>query len=406
MKLKFEGSEGRSVLVNIRPNAVTIALGDVDVLTFDRAGRLVTAVLDGHTYRRGLDGRVLEKWREQAGGLIVPCRRRLTEPETRSLIDRIQLEIRSAAAALDCVSPRRDDVLAMAAELRRLSRVGAEALARDVARLSRIYRPVTILPPDQYLALVLQVTEGCSYNRCAFCGFYRDRPFRVKAPAEIEAHIAAVAGFLGAGITLRRSVFLADANALCLPLEQLLPLLELVNTHLEPLLGGGSSRGIYSFVDMFSDRQRTAGDYAELRSRNVRRLDLGVETGSRELLKFLRKPQEPEDIAETVRSIKRGGLEVGAILMLGVGGREFGERHVDESVQLLNSLPWSRGDVVFLSEFVEFPGLEYPELARKSGIHPLSPGETAEQYRAIASGVRREGTWPKIAPYNAEDSIY
>ncbi len=405
MELKFEDREGKAVLVNVRQNAVTVALDGVDVLTFDRAGRLVTAVLAGHTYRRGLDGRVLEKWRERAGGSTARRRRLLTGPQACSVIDRVQGEVRAAVAALEHYPALRDDAQEIAAALECLSRFDAESLAQDTAQLSRIYRPVAILPPDQYLALVLQITEGCSYNRCAFCGFYRDRPFRIKSPGEIESHIAAVAAFLGPGITLRRSVFLADANALCLPLERLLPLLELVNARLEPLLCAGS-RGIYSFVDTFSDRQRTAADYAELGRRNVRRLDLGVETGSRELLTLLRKPQQPGEIAETIRAIKRGGLNVGAILMLGVGGREYAEKHVEESTRLLNSIPWSRGDVVFLSEFVSFPGLEYPDLAREAGIRLLSPGETAAQYRALAAGVRREGSWPKIAPYNAEEFIY
>jgi radical SAM superfamily enzyme YgiQ (UPF0313 family) len=49
-----------------------------------------------------------------------------------------------------------------------------------------IYKPVSILPPDQYLALVVQATEGCSYNECSFCTFYRDRPFRIKQRSRVS----------------------------------------------------------------------------------------------------------------------------------------------------------------------------------------------------------------------------
>jgi hypothetical protein len=85
--------------------------------------------------------------------------------------------------------------------------------------------------------------------------------------------------------------------------------------------------------------------------------------------------------------------------MLGIGRDKFAKRHVEESLALLNSLTWSTGDMVFLSEFVEFPNLEYPEMAEKAGIRALSPGEMNEQYRTIHKGIRRSDSVPKIAPY-------
>ena len=65
------------------------------------------------------------------------------------------------------------------------------SLEQDARRYHRIYKPVSILPPDQYLSVVLQATEGCSYNECSFCTFYRDRKFRIKEVAEFSTHIGA-----------------------------------------------------------------------------------------------------------------------------------------------------------------------------------------------------------------------
>ncbi len=406
MELKFNDENGRAVSIHVRVNVVSLALGDSDVLTFDREGRPVTAVLDGHTFRRGLDGRVLQKWREPAGDSMQRRRRWLAPAEASILAERIESEVRGAArASARLARGGFPEAAEIAAELERIGRFGVAALERDAEQFSRVYRPVTILPPDQYLSLVLQITEGCAYNRCTFCGFYRDRPFRAKDPAEIAAHVAEVVRFLGAGITLRRSVFLADANALCLPQERLLPMLEAVNAGVVPALGR-SSAGICSFVDMFSDRERAAQDYAEMRRRNVRRVYVGIETGSGSLLKFLKKPQTPEQAVRTIATIKKGGLGVGAIVMLGIGGREYDRQHVDGTVELLNSIPWTPGDAVFLSEFVEFPGIEYPDVARKAGLHPLDAEDMARQYLEIASGIRRFERLPKIAPYNAEEFIY
>jgi radical SAM superfamily enzyme YgiQ (UPF0313 family) len=408
MELKFENGDGRAIYLHVRSHVLSLALGATDVLTFDREGRIVTAVLDGRTYRRGLDGRILEKWRETRAGGAVRRRHWLSTVEGHALIDRVHREVGHAHASLSRIlrnSQRPAAAEAIARELDRLQSFDSAALERDAQRFSAIYKPISILPPDQYLALVLQITEGCSYNRCTFCSFYRDRPFRVKSLAETESHAAEVVRFLGAGLTLRRSVFLADANALCLPLEKLVPILQWISDRLLPALGTESG-GIHSFVDLFSDRLRSPADYAELRSRNVRRVYVGVESGCAPLLKFLKKPQTPEQIVETVRTIKKGGLNVGAILMLGLGGREYSTEHVRETVQVLNSIPWTAGDVVFLSEFVEFPALEYPVLARSAGLHELSADEMAAQYETIAAGIRSGTASPKIAPYNAEEFIY
>ncbi len=149
------------------------------------------------------------------------------------------------------------------------------ALQADAGRFAEVYRPVSILPPDQYLALVLQATEGCSYNRCTFCDFYRDRPFRVKSADELRTHIAAVRAFFGPALGLRKSLFLADANALVAPMPRLRAWLDVIAE--ERILPAGA--GIYSFMDAFDVQRKTPDEWAELAARGLRRVYIGMETG-------------------------------------------------------------------------------------------------------------------------------
>ncbi len=418
MDIQVAAQGGTLILLNVRPNVVSMTVNEETVYTFDREGRLVTAVIDDRTYRRGLDNRMLCKWREEIAGSLTRHRRWLTSTSAQGILEHVSRDVKGALSALEKqavetggVSAGDPDSAEAIRWLRRLAAMDFEALQGDAGRMAKLYRPVSILPPDQYLSLVLQATEGCTYNRCSFCSFYRDRPFHIKSPEEFREHISAVVGFLGEGLHLRRSVFLADANALCIEREQLLPLLDMIDSMLFADSKGAERRGtrlegIYSFVDAFSEPERSAQDYAELKGRGVERLYLGVETGSGELLRFLRKPQKPEDVRSTFCAIKGGGLNAGVILMLGIGGDKFAGRHVDKSLALLNSLPWSEGDLVFLSDFVEFPNLEYPEIAAKAGIRPLSQQEMQDQYSALRNGIHRFGRAPKIAPYNAEEFIY
>jgi hypothetical protein len=202
-------------------------------------------------------------------------------------------------------------------------------------------------------------------------------------------------------------VFLADANALSVPRDHLLQLLFSIRCGL-PMRGiaaDGYLDGIYSFLDVFIGRRRSPRMYAELREHGLRRVYLGVESGCDELLRFVRKPQTRESVRDEVAAIKEGGLDVGVILMVGVGGERFDERHVADTIDLARSLPWTTGDRVFLSSFFEVEGTEYPVLARASGIRPLDPSELERQYEQLAAGLRTAGC-PRVVPYSAEEFVY
>ena len=103
------------------------------------------------------------------------------------------------------------------------------ALDKDRQRFEEIYTPIGILPPDQYLALVLQATHGCSHNACTFCTFYRGIDFSIKSPDAFRSHVAAVIDFFGPALSMRRSIFLADANALVISMPRLVALLDVLS---------------------------------------------------------------------------------------------------------------------------------------------------------------------------------
>ena len=129
------------------------------------------------------------------------------------------------------------------------SRFDAAAARADAGRFSLVFGRVGILPPDQYLSLVVQATEGCSFNTCTFCELYREG-YRVKTPEEFRQHVSGVLSYLGASASLRsRGIFLGAANALAVPMARLLPIFE---TLLEEL--DAARRGVCAFVDGFTGR--------------------------------------------------------------------------------------------------------------------------------------------------------
>jgi len=410
------------IRVSVRPHSIAVSLGEQPIYIFDPAGRLHEAFVGGRNYLRGLDGRVLEKWgRSQIG---VPIRRDLPPGEARRLVEQVAGTMAMIWAAMVAgevrwvaPAPTDDERESARQAVETVAAWDAERLAADAAEFDRIYRPVSILPPDQYLALVLQLTEGCSHNACTFCTFYRDRPFRIKRLGEFEEHIAAVKRFFGPSLRMRRTLFLADANAVVVPQRLLAPALDLVGREFEVVPNGvgvaayrrehpAAFDGIHAFVDAFTGRLKKVEDFQELAERGLRRVYIGLESGHDPLLRWVNKAGTAADAVDTVWTIKKGGLKVGVIVMIGIGGRRFAAGHVADTIRAVNAMDLGTGDFVYFSEFVEPPESEYTAAAAADRVERLDPHEMAAQMEAIRVGLRFAGPPPKISVYDIREFIY
>lgn len=400
--------QDRPITISVKPSCVTVSIeqrtGEPDVFSYDYAGRLWTAQRGSTTFRRGLDGKMVAKWvlpdRGRDRRWLLPAEARATvEEPARQTIAALVAALESGEATLSGPLPPQG-----AAALACAIAFDAERAAADMAHYHRVYQPVGILPPDQYFAVVLQAAEGCSFNTCTFCTFYRDRPFRIKPPDEFLAHAQAVRDFLGDGLSLRRTIFLGDANALVIPQRLLLPLFERVHAVYDVTALGG----IYAFLDGFSGQKKTIADYAALRERGLKMVYIGLESGSPALLRFLKKPGAPEDAIEAVRAMKAAGIAVGVIVLLGAGGQQYADEHVRATIRVLNALRLGMDDLLYFSELVISEGMDYARDAYDAGLQPLSAAERLEQQRRIEDGLRfnpRDGT-PHISRYDIREFVY
>ncbi len=417
--------------ITLRPGEFTLSVGidKVDVLTYDCSGRPLTVFLDEKTYKRGLDNRILMVWREKKNGSKVRSRRFLAASEARKLLQRIHKTMTSvnrkfSSGEVEVVQPASGKVYPLEKLqdwLDRIVTLQPSSLEKDRERFSSVYRPVGILPPDQYLSIVLQGTEGCSYNQCTFCNFYRKIDFRIKSPEEFGQHIGEVKEFLGCAIGLRKAIFFADANAMVIPREKLIPMMEMIAKEF-PIIPDGSERsrlcsermpahtyqGINSFIDSFSGPTKDVRGFVELRELSLRRLYLGLESGNDNLLRFLEKPGTARDALTLVRRIKKAGISIGVIVMAGIGGDKFARHHLEDTVAVLKAMELGKEDILYISDFLAHPDSEYIERSAADGIKPLADEEITAQRVAITNSLlpeaRKNGF--KIAPYNIQDFIY
>ena len=387
---------GDTITASLTGSALVISPRFGESYSFDRAGRLLGLFRDERSYQRTLDHRLLERLSGRDNG---SRRRELSPEEASALLERTFAALGALADALPHLDLSNDDRGLLADGLAKVLAFGPGRLAEDGAIFRRLYKPVSILPPDQYLALVLQATEGCTWNRCTFCGLYRDRAFRAHSPDSFRAHCAAVRDFFGEGISLRRGIFLADANALVLSMERLRALLAIAQEYFRLPAG---PRPIYSFVSAFDVGRKSAQEWAELAALGLRRAYIGLETGDDALLRFLNKPGTVADAVGAVRALRAGGVAVGAIVMAGIGGDRFADAHVAGSVAAIRAMGLGSGDQVYLSRYVSAPGTEYDALARQAGIHPLSAEEMDAQRRALQTLLREAAPEAIVAPYHVD----
>jgi molybdenum cofactor biosynthesis enzyme MoaA len=207
-----------------------------------------------------------------------------------------------------------------------------------------------------------------------------------------------------------------------MPQQQLIPLFDAVDAEFaihprgldrQALKDWESGRpihfdGIYSFIDAFSTRRKSAREFDDLAARGLRRVYIGLESGDPELLRFLGKPNSPDDVLQLTCHVKAGGVAVGVVILAGAGGERYHDQHVKNTVELVKAMPLDENDLVYFSELVDYAGSEYSALASKAGIRSLSIEEIEHQMAEMRAGfgfAEREHA-PKVSYYDIREFIY
>ena len=394
---------GSSWLFHLKPRAISLVIDKDEIITFDREGRPYAAFLDGRNYRRGLDGRVLEKYRKSGGGRQ---RRFLKRGERRQWLERIRERVEQLAQGFWSFATAPDEATLkdLGEWTKRLSRWNGAALEADQQRFHEVYRAVSILPPDQYMALVVQTSEGCPWNRCTFCDLYRDRSYRVKTPEELQEHLKAIRDFLGEGIRLRRSIFLGDANLLATPQERLLQAFAQVRNALAG--SGGPERQLFGFTDAPGVQRHPGAELHALRQAGLERLYLGLETGSEALLRLLDKPGSAQEAVAAVHRLRQAGIGAGIIVLLGLGGRLHAGEHEAETVRTLEAMELGRSDILYFSPLIEHAHGVYARQAGELRFGRLDNQEMDAQRQRLEQALRFGAERPLLSTYDIRDFIY
>ena len=189
------------------------------------------------------------------------------------------------------------------------------------------YEGIVIRPPSEADSLILQVTLGCSHNRCTFCPTYKGRRFRIKDLDTIKEEIDEVVPY-----GPFRKVFLADGDALIMPQAKLQAILE----YLREKISGLRRVGIYGNAK--SILRKSVEELKALKALKLGIVYLGVETGDEHLLKKVQKGASYEQMVAAGRRVREAGITLSATVLLGLGGIEYSQQHALTTAKILSDI--------------------------------------------------------------------
>lgn len=198
----------------------------------------------------------------------------------------------------------------------------------DVQEEEMEYEGMVIRPPSEAFSILIQVTLGCSHNKCAFCGTYKDKRFRIKSNERILKDIR----FASQVCKRQDRLFLMDGDAMIIPQKRLVWILEQIREQLPWV------KRVGLYANAKSIRMKTDDELKQLKALGLGIVYLGVETGHPELLKKICKGTSRENLILQGRRIKEAGIRLSVTVLLGIAGPELSREHARETGSLLTEM--------------------------------------------------------------------
>ena len=190
------------------------------------------------------------------------------------------------------------------------------------------YTGQVIRPPSEANSYLLQITYGCSWNKCTFCPAYLDKPFKIRPFDEIEQDIRMARD---AYPDIKR-VFLCDGDGLVLSMDRLLPILDLLNVTFPEL------RRIGIYFNARNILSKSDDEIQQLVRRKLTIGYIGLESGSERILERVHKGATAQEMIEAVLSAQENGMKISVIGLLGLGGIELSEEHAIKTASAVSAM--------------------------------------------------------------------
>ncbi len=176
---------------------------------------------------------------------------------------------------------------------------------------------------------LLEVTAGCSHNKCSFCTMYRESKFSVSPLAHVEEDLIEMKRMYG---SLKR-IFLVNGEPFILPTHKLIEIGELIAKYFPNI------ETITCYASIKSLKNKSVEDLKKLKALGYNDLHFGLETAYDPAIAQMNKGFTQKEAYECLTKLKEAGMRWDAIIMTGVAGKGNGKVHIEQTAKLLNQFP-------------------------------------------------------------------
>tara|TARA_R110002074_G_scaffold167815_7_gene329070 strand:- start:3876 stop:4772 length:897 start_codon:yes stop_codon:yes gene_type:complete len=236
-------------------------------------------------------------------------------------------------------------------------------------------------PPSEARSLILQVTNGCSYNKCTFCDMYTadQKKFKPKAISEIETELQSVSRSMP---DVKR-FFLADGDAMTLSFRRLKEILETIHQYYP------ERERVTAYCLPRNLKNKSIEELTELRKLGLSMVYVGCESGDDKVLECIVKGETFESAKAALLKLKAAGIKCSVMILNGLGGQKFSKQHAINSARLMNET-----QPEFVSTLVvSFPmGEDRFREGFKGDYIPLEQAHLFEEIRLLIESFELEHT--------------
>ncbi len=208
------------------------------------------------------------------------------------------------------------------------------------------YHEPLFRPPSEGRSIIIQVTLGCSWNKCSFCEMYTSKQFKARKEEDIFEDIEALLPYADQV----RKIFLADGDPLVLSTNKLLSILNKLTNSFPRI------QRISAYASPTNLLNKTESELIQLKNAGLNLLYIGLESGDDTVLDFINKGADHKQMIEALNKSQNAGLNSSVMIINGVGGREYSKQHAINSAKLINAI-----QPKYLSTLVLHPykGMDY-----------------------------------------------
>ena len=234
-------------------------------------------------------------------------------------------------------------------------------------------------PPAEAGSLIIRIQDGCPWNRCTFCGMYKEITARFRSLEEIELAIDAARKEYPSA----RRIFLADGDVMALPFNTLHTVLGMLNDRFPRLAR------VNSYANGASILRKSESELLALKRLKLSTLYMGLESGHDPTLRAVDKRETAGEMVEAGRRAQAAGLKMSVMVLTGLGGRQHLKAHARATAEALNRM---QPRLLSALRVIPIPGTGLFAREQDGSFKQVTEFQALEELRLMIQALELEST--------------